>query len=137
MYQQQLVIETRGRGTRDITAEIRGIVAASGVRTGLCNVFVHHTSASLLLTENADPQVRVDLENYFARLVPDGDAIFGHTDEGPDDMPSHVRTVLTESSLIVPVTGGALALGTWQGIFLYEHRHSGNRRLITVTVQGA
>lgn len=137
MYQQQLVIQTRGRGTRDITAEIRGIVAASGVRTGLCNVFVHHTSASLLLTENADPQVRADLENYFARLVPDGDAIFRHTDEGPDDMPSHVRTVLTETSLIVPVTGGELALGTWQGIFLYEHRHSSNRRLITVTVQGA
>lgn len=117
MHQQQLAFETRGRGTQDITRSIRGVVGASGVQTGLCNIFIHHTSASLLLTENADLQVRADLERFLERLVPDGDRMFGHTDEGPDDMPSHVRTVLTESSLTVPVTGGDLALGTWQGIF--------------------
>ena len=136
MHQQQLAIETHGRGTQEITDSIRDVVGASGVQAGLCNIFIHHTSASLLLTENADPQVRADLESFLGRLVPDGDRMFGHTDEGPDDMPAHVRTVLTESSLTVPVTDGDLALGTWQGIFLYEHRHGSNRRRITVTVHG-
>lgn len=135
-HQQQLEVGTTGRGTTDITARVAEVVSAAGVVTGLCNVFIHHTSASLLLTENADPQVRRDLETFFSKLVPDGDAMFGHDDEGPDDMPAHVRTVLTESSLTVPVTQGKPGLGTWQGIFVWEHRSAPHRRCITVTVTG-
>ena len=136
VHQQLLQVDTAGRGTFDITSRIAEVVAAAGVKTGLCNVFVHHTSASLLLTENADPQVRRDLETFFSKLVPDGDPMFGHDDEGPDDMPAHVRSVLTESSLTVPVTRGKLALGTWQGIFVWEHRSAAHQRRITVTVTG-
>lgn len=133
-YQQQIEIDTTGRGTLDITVGVAEVVAASGMTTGLCNVFIHHTSASLLLTENADPQVRRDLETFFSKLVPDGDPMFGHDDEGPDDMPAHVRTVLTESSLTVPIAQGKLALGTWQGIYVWEHRSAAHQRRITVTV---
>ena len=137
MVHQQLVdIQTRGRQSTDITDVIAGIVTESGVDTGLCNVFIHHTSASLLLTENADPQVRADLETFFSTLVPDGASMFGHDAEGPDDMPAHVRTVLAESSLTIPVTKRKLALGTWQGIFVWEHRHADHRRRVTVTVTG-
>ncbi|HEX7046915.1 MAG TPA: secondary thiamine-phosphate synthase enzyme YjbQ [Gammaproteobacteria bacterium] len=133
-FQRTLAFETPGRGTVEITGAIQDVVRDSGVETGLCNLFIHHTSASLLLTENADPQVRRDLETFLARLAPDGDPMFRHDDEGPDDMPAHVRTVLTESALSVPVTAGRLALGTWQGIYLYEHRHGAHQRRVTVTV---
>jgi secondary thiamine-phosphate synthase enzyme len=127
-------IATRGRGTVDITREVQREVERSGVQSGLCNVFVHHTSASLILCENADPGVRNDLEAFFSRLVRDGDPLFRHDQEGPDDMPSHVRSVLTEASLNIPVRQGRLALGTWQGIYLWEHRHTAHRRRVTVTV---
>jgi secondary thiamine-phosphate synthase enzyme len=136
VVQQALNISTHGRGTYEISAEVRRIVHASGVRTGLCHVFVHHTSASLLLSENADPAVRRDLEAFMARLVPDGDPLFEHDDEGPDDMPAHVRSVLTSTGLTLPVSEGQCALGTWQGIYLWEHRHHPHRRRITVTVSG-
>lgn len=130
-------VDTRGRGTVDVTAQVQEIVAEAGVDTGLCNVFVHHTSASIIVCENADPSVRSDLERFAARLVPDGDPIFEHTAEGPDDMPAHVRSVLTQTAVAVPVTGGRLALGTWQGLYLWEHRRSPHRRRITATVLGS
>lgn len=136
MFQHTLSIASRGRGTWEITREVAAVVRESGVATGLCHVFCHHTSASLILCENADPTVRRDLEAFMARLVPDGDRLFEHTDEGADDMPAHVRTILTDADLTLPVTGGALALGTWQGIYLWEHRRHGTSRRITVTVQG-
>ena len=106
------------------------------MREGLCHVFAHHTSASLMLCENADPQVLEDLERFMSRTVPDGDPLFDHTAEGPDDMPAHVRTVLTHSSLTIPVTEGRPAFGTWQGVYLWEHRHHPHTRSLTVTVQG-
>jgi secondary thiamine-phosphate synthase enzyme len=134
--QQTLNLETRGRGTYDITAQVREVVQASGVRTGTCHCFVQHTSASLIICENADPTVRRDLEAFLARLVPDGDRLFDHTDEGPDDMPAHVRAILTTMDLTLPVSDGRCRLGTWQGIFLYEHRTQAHRRRVTVTVQG-
>ncbi len=134
--QDTLEIATRGRGTYEISAAVQRIVKASGVRVGLCHVFLHHTSASLILCENADPTVRRDLEVFISRLAPDGDPLFEHIDEGPDDMPAHVRTVLTSSELTLPVRNGACTLGTWQGLYLWEHRHRGHRRRITVTVQG-
>lgn len=136
VHQESFLVPTRGRGTYEITDKIRRICAAAGISTGLCHVFVHHTSASLMLCENADPTVRRDLETFMAQLAPDGDPMFAHDDEGPDDMPAHVRTVLTHSGLTVPVSGGGLALGTWQGIYLWEHRHAGYRRQVTVTVYG-
>ncbi len=127
-------VATRGRGTVDITREVQRAVEAAGVTDGLCHVFVHHTSASLILCENADPDVRRDLETFFSRLVRDGDPHFVHDAEGPDDMPAHVRTVLTGSSASIPVRGGRLGLGTWQGVFLWEHRTAPHRRRVTVTV---
>jgi len=136
LTQHTLLLSTRGRGTYDLTRDVATMVRSSGVVMGLCHVFVHHTSASLILCENADPAVRRDLEAFMARLVPDGDRIFDHTDEGPDDMPAHVRAILTKMDLTVPVTKGSLALGTWQGIYLWEHRRAGHARRITVTVQG-
>jgi secondary thiamine-phosphate synthase enzyme len=134
--QQRFDLATRGRGTYEITRQVEGIVRDAGIKTGLCHVFVHHTSASLILCENADPTVRRDLEAFIARLIPDGDPLFEHTAEGPDDMPAHIRSILTDVSLTLPVSGGRCALGTWQGIYLYEHRSQGHRRDITVTVQG-
>lgn len=136
MKQETLHIGTRRRGTYEITKEVQEVVKDSGVSTGLCHVYVHHTSASLVLCENADPQVRRDLEAFLARLVPDGDALFGHTDEGPDDMSAHVRSILTKMDLTLPVTAGRCALGTWQGVYLYEHRTHPQSRRVTVTVQG-
>ncbi len=112
------------------------MVARSGVSTGLCHVFVHHTSASLIIQENADPDVQHDLNAFMDRLVPDGDPLFRHTAEGPDDMPAHVRSVLTATSLNIPVSGGRLALGIWQGLYLWEHRTRASGRRITVTIQG-
>src|SRR4029453_15504511 len=122
--QQVLEFRTRSRGTLDITAEVGRVVAASGIRTGLCTAFVQHTTASLVLCENADSDVRRDLETLFARLAPDGDPSWRHDTEGPDDMASHARSILAGSSVTVPVAEGRLALGTWQGIYLWEHRHA-------------
>ena len=135
-YQTLLQYQTRGRGTVNITRDISDAVAASGIETGLCHLFIHHTSTSLILCENADPTVRSDLETFMVRLVPDGDPMFEHRDEGPDDMPAHVRSILTKMDLTIPVTNGRLALGTWQGIYLWEHRHHGHHRKVTVTVTG-
>jgi secondary thiamine-phosphate synthase enzyme len=136
MERGALIVETRGRGTQEITDKVQAIVARSGVQTGLAHVFLHHTSASLILCENADPSVRRDLEAFFARLAPDGDPRFEHSAEGPDDMPAHLRTILTQNALTVPVASGRCDLGTWQGLFLWEHRTHRHRRRITVTVVG-
>ncbi len=127
---------TPGRGTWDITARVQELVGESGVRSGQCTVFVHHTSASLIICENADPEVRRDLERMMARLVPDGDPLFRHTAEGPDDMPAHVRTILTQCSLTIPIAGGRCDLGTWQGLYLWEHRHAPHQRRVTLTILG-
>jgi secondary thiamine-phosphate synthase enzyme len=132
----ELVIETSGRGTYDLSQQVQQVVAASGVKTGLCHVFICHTSASLMLCENADPDVMRDLETFMSRQVPDGDPMFVHTAEGPDDMPAHVRSILTQSDLNLPVSRGQCALGTWQGIYLWEHRHAPHSRRVIVTVQG-
>ncbi|MDV3239117.1 MAG: secondary thiamine-phosphate synthase enzyme YjbQ [Gammaproteobacteria bacterium] len=136
VFQKGFEVATRGRGSYLITEEIQRYVAAAGVAAGVAHLFLHHTSASLLLCENADPAVRADLERFMARLVPDGDPLFEHSDEGPDDMPAHVRTLLAGSALSIPVTAGRCALGTWQGIYLWEHRHAGHRRRLTLTVLG-
>jgi secondary thiamine-phosphate synthase enzyme len=137
MLKQQIIeIETAGRGTTELTARVADVVAASGVRTGICQVFIQHTSASLMLCENADADVRADLETFMARLASDGDPLFSHVTEGPDDMPAHVRSVLTGASLSIPVSGGRCLLGTWQGIYLWEHRTEGSRRRVVVTVHG-
>lgn len=135
--QERVTINTKGRGTTAITDAVARIVASSGVETGVCHVFVQHTSASLMLCENADPQVRGDMERFLSHLIPDGDPMFAHDTEGPDDMPAHIRTLFTGSSLTVPVSGGRCALGIWQGIYLWEHRYRGSARSIVVTVQGA
>lgn len=135
-HAQELTVPTRGRGFHDITSEVQQAVAASGARQGLCTVFLHHTSASLILCENADPDVRKDLEAFFARLVKDGDPMFRHDAEGPDDMPAHVRTVLTQNSLSIPIQDGAAKLGTWQGLYVWEHRTDPHRRRVTVSVLG-
>jgi secondary thiamine-phosphate synthase enzyme len=124
------------RGLHDVTTRIADVVARSQVGTGLCHVFVRHTSASLVIQENADPSVRRDLDAFFARLVPDGDPLFTHVEEGPDDMSAHVRGALTAVSLTVPVSEGHLGLGTWQGIFLWEHRTHPHQRRLVITVQG-
>ena len=136
LHQHSFEVATRGRGTYDVTDEIQRAVADGGITRGLCHVFLHHTSASLMLCENADPAVRRDLEAFMARTVPDGDPMFTHTTEGPDDMPAHVRTVLTHSMLSIPVIRGRCELGTWQGVYVWEHRQSPFRRRLTVTVQG-
>ena len=130
-------VDTRGRGLVEITGHAADVVARSGIRDGLATLFVRHTSASLVVQENADPAVRADLERFFARLVPDGDALFRHRDEGPDDMPAHVRAALTAVQLSIPVVGGRLALGTWQGIYLWEHRLRPHRREVAVHLLGA
>ncbi|MBZ4374363.1 secondary thiamine-phosphate synthase enzyme YjbQ [Corallococcus sp. AS-1-6] len=137
MYQaKELTVSTRGRGLVDITGEVRKAVKGTGIREGLCTLFLHHTSASLIIGENADPVVQRDLEAFFSRLVKDGDPLFQHDAEGPDDMPAHVRTVLTQVSLSIPVKDGEADLGTWQGVYLWEHRTSPHRRRLTVSVLG-
>jgi len=133
---RSLTVETRGKSLHDVTRQVRGALAESGIAQGLVTVFVAHTSASLLIQENADPEVQRDLERFFARLVPDGDPLFRHTDEGPDDMPAHVRAALTATSLGIPVVDGEVALGTWQGIYLYEHRNAPHRRTVLVHAIG-
>jgi secondary thiamine-phosphate synthase enzyme len=135
-FRSSFEVATQGRGTYDITRQVQEAVAAAGAVDGLAHVFVHHTSASVILCENADPSVRRDLEAYFARLVPDGDRIFTHDAEGDDDMPAHVRTILTTSAVTVPVARGRADLGTWQGIYLWEHRTIAHHRRVTVTVLG-
>lgn len=134
--QRRFTITTRGAGTVEITDAVAQVVAASGVHTGIATVFCAHTSCSLVLMENADPSARRDLERWLDRLVPPNDPDFTHTLEGDDDMPSHIKMALTRSSETVPVTGGQLQLGTWQGIFLWEHRRVPHRRTVIVTVLG-
>jgi len=135
MFQTEIEVATTGRGTFEITARVAEAVRASRVATGLCHVFTTHTSASLMICENADPDVRRDLETFMADLAPDGDPRFVHTAEGPDDMPAHVRSVLTTSDLTIPVKQGTLVLGTWQGVYLWEHRRQGHRRRVLITIQ--
>src|SRR6185503_14849735 len=137
IHQTTLEFRTRGRGTTDITADVQRVVAASGIAKGLCTVFLLHTSASLILCENADPDVRKDLEMLLSRLAPDGDEEYVHDAEGPDDMASHARSILTSNSLSIPVAEGKLMLGTWQGIYLYEHRASPHARHCMLTVIGS
>ena len=136
VIQEQLQISTRGRHTYNITDQVAQVIHKAGVTTGFCQLFIHHTSASLILCENADPTVRSDLEGFMSRLVPDGDPHFDHTLEGPDDMAAHIRSILTKMDLSFPVTGGRPALGTWQGIYLWEHRTHPHSRKVTVTVHG-
>jgi secondary thiamine-phosphate synthase enzyme len=131
-----LSIDTKGRGFLEITRDVREWSETSRINDGLLTLFVRHTSASLLIQENADPEVRADLERFFARLVPDGDALFRHQDEGPDDMPAHVRTALTAVQLSIPLQRGRLVLGTWQGIYLWEHRTRPHRREIALHLLG-
>lgn len=134
--QKQLSISTSGRGMTEITREVQGFVHSAEIKTGLCNLFIQHTSASLFICENADPDVLHDLEDYMTRLVKDGDHHFRHTLEGKDDMAAHIRTVLTETSLTIPIENGQIALGTWQGVFLWEHRYASHVRKIVMTAQG-
>jgi secondary thiamine-phosphate synthase enzyme len=133
---ERLRIEARGAGLHEFTPEVDRVVARAGLREGLCTLFIQHTSASLVIQENADPSARRDLERWLARLVPEGDALFTHDAEGPDDMPAHVRAALTATSLSIPVLEGRLGLGTWQGIYLWEHRTTPHRRTVVVHVIG-
>jgi secondary thiamine-phosphate synthase enzyme len=135
MFQTEIEVATTGRGTYELTKRVADAVRASRVATGLCHVFTTHTSASLVICENADPDVRRDLETFMADIAPDGDPRFVHTAEGPDDMPAHVRSVLTTSDLTIPIAHGALALGTWQGVYLWEHRRHGHLRRVLITIQ--
>ncbi len=134
--QTEISVSTSGRGTYDIGRQIQDFVGSAGITTGLCHVFIKHTSASLMLCENADPAVMRDLETFMERQVPDGDPMFTHTAEGPDDMPAHVRSVLTQSDINLPVSDGRCALGTWQGIYLWEHRYAPHQRTVTLTLTG-
>jgi secondary thiamine-phosphate synthase enzyme len=138
MWKQESFIQktNKGRGSYELTDLIQKIVADASVHTGLCHIFVHHTSASLMLCENADPSVRRDLDAFLERLVPDGDPAYEHSYEGEDDMAAHIRTVLTQSGLTIPVNKGRCDLGTWQGVYLLEHRYGAHQRRVTVTVQG-
>jgi secondary thiamine-phosphate synthase enzyme len=135
VHQRTVAIQTRGRGFTDATAEVARVVAEAGVDTGLCTVFLRHTSASLVVQENADPAVLRDLERWMARLAPEGDA-YEHDDEGPDDMPGHLRAAVTRTSESIPVTDGKLALGTWQALYVWEHRARAHRRELVVHVTG-
>lgn len=131
-----LTLRTPGRGFTDFTARVQELLAESGLRTGLATLHLQHTSASLVIQENADPDVRTDFERFFARLVPDGDRLFSHTAEGPDDMPAHIRTALTTVNLSIPFADGRLVLGTWQGIYLWEHRREAHSRRVVVHLLG-
>jgi secondary thiamine-phosphate synthase enzyme len=137
VHEGELVISTRGRGFHDLTGDVARVVASASVRTGLCTVFVQHTSASLLIQENADPSVQRDLDRWIARLCPEDKNAYEHDDEGLDDMPAHLRSAMTRTSEVVPITKGRLALGTWQAIYLWEHRRTPHTRNIIVHVQGA
>ena len=135
-FSHQIIIPTRGRGFYEFTGEVARLLQAAEIHTGLATLFVQHTSASLLIQENADPDVRRDLETFFARLVPDGDSMWRHDSEGPDDMPAHVRAALTATQLSIPVAQGELALGTWQGIYLWEHRTAPLQRRVAAHFLG-
>ncbi len=132
----EFVVQTKGKGTYEITGQVSEAVRQSGITEGLAIVFLRHTSASLILFENADRTARVDLETYFDRLVPEREIAFAHNIEGPDDMPSHLRMVLTRSSESIPVSGGELLLGTWQGIFVFEHRRQPHDRTVAICIFG-
>jgi len=134
MKQYSIHIQSQGRGTIAINSEIEQLIRESGIDTGLCHIFIHHTSASLIITENADSDVRRDLENYFSKIVVDGDPAYFHDQEGPDDMSAHIRSILTQSEISIPISAGRLAMGTWQGLYLWEHRTSPHRRKLTVTL---
>lgn len=136
VQQHTLHVQTAGRGTQELTYEINQWLKDCDIEVGTCNIFVMHTSASLMLCENADPDVRHDLETFMSNLVPDGDPMFVHTAEGPDDMPAHVRSVLTQNSITVPVNDFRLVLGTWQGIYLWEHRTASHSRKVVLTLMG-
>ncbi len=133
---KQLTVNTSEQGLHEFTDDVQAVVRAAGIEEGLCTLFVRHTSASLLIQENADPSAKRDLERWLSRLVPEHDALYTHQNEGPDDMPAHIKSALTATSLSIPVSEGRLALGTWQGIFLWEHRSNGGRREIVVHVSG-
>ena len=133
---ERLRVEPRGQGLVEVTESVMDAVARAGFSEGLCTLFIQHTSASLLIQENADPSAQRDLESWHARLVPENDPLYTHTQEGPDDMPAHVKSALTATSISIPIVDGRLALGTWQGVFLWEHRLRGHRRRVTVTVVG-
>jgi len=132
----ELVLPTRGRGFYEFTNAVQEQLVSSGIKTGLATIHLQHTSASLLIQENADPEVRRDFERFFARLVPDGEPLFEHASEGDDDMPAHIRTALTSVNLSIPIVGARLALGTWQGIYLWEHRLQHHRRRVTIHLLG-
>lgn len=136
IHRGEIRVATKGRGTYDITNDVARVVSESRMREALATVFIHHTSASLIVTENADPEVRRDLDRFLARLVPDGDPLFRHVDEGDDDMPAHVRSVLTQTSIGLPVIAGVLGLGRWQGIYLWEHREASHERRVTISIVG-
>ena len=131
---KQFTVATRGQGLHEITASVRSILKESGLSDGLCTLFVRHTSASLVIQENADPSAKHDLERWLARLVPEGDPFYTHDTEGPDDMPAHIRAALTATSLSIPVMDGKLALGSWQGIYLWEHRRRGSPREVVLHI---
>ena len=135
-HQQVLKLKTTGKSLHKITSKVEAAVAESGIETGLCTVFVRHTSASLLIQENADPDVLTDLSNFFAELVPEDKRRYIHTAEGPDDMPSHIRSALTHTSEQIPIMRGRLALGTWQGIYMWEHRQHSQQREVVVHISG-
>lgn len=137
VHQVILRVETPGQGMHPITSAVNNAVAASEVSTGLCNVFIRHTSASLVIQENADPSARYDLEQWMHRLAPENDPAYTHTFEGPDDMPAHLRAAVTSTSEQIPVVDGRLGLGTWQGLYLFEHRRRPHRREVVITVMGA
>jgi secondary thiamine-phosphate synthase enzyme len=136
IIQKTISVNTTPRKAHDITREVQALVADSDIEQGLCHLFIQHTSASLMLCENADPDVRVDLETFMQSIAPDGDPMFCHTTEGADDMPAHIRTLITNVSLTVPITSSRCQLGTWQGIYLWEHRTSSHRRNVIITLQG-
>ena len=135
-YTTSFTVPTKGKGTYEITDQVHAALVKSGIKTGMLTVFIQHTSASLVIYENADPSARVDLHAFFERLVPENTPYFVHTDEGPDDMPSHLRMGLTRTSEVIPIAGGRMALGTWQGIFLFEHRRAPHSRSVVVSVVG-
>ncbi len=137
IFQRELRVRTHGQGLVEVTREVGAIVAASEMKVGLCTVFVRHTSCSLVIQENADPSARADLEAWLARLAPEEDPAYTHTFEGPDDMPAHLRAAVTRTSEQIPVAEGRLLLGTWQGLYLWEHRHRGSTRTLVCTVIGA
>ena len=134
--QHELTFMTVGRGTQEITTDVSKVILEYKINMGICHLFLKHTSASLMINENYDVQVRKDFENFLCRLIPDGDPIFKHTIEGKDDMPAHIRTILTKTEMTIPICDGKLALGAWQGVFLYEHRYAAHQRHIMITIIG-